>query len=201
MLDNEKFIPIHTNPIDLFKIWFELAIKSETNNPNAMTLSSISDQYKPNSRIVLLKYFDNKGFIFYTNSNSKKGKDIAFNSFVSLNFYWKTQKKQIRIEGEAEIINSKDANEYFNSRPRESQIGALASNQSAVLLDRSLLIKKTDEIRKKYENIEIPRPNYWNGYLVKPNLIEFWQEKQNRLHDRVEYKKIENKWMSNRLFP
>ena len=201
MLDNEKFIPIHTNPIDLFKIWFELAIKSETNNPNAMTLSSISDQYKPNSRIVLLKYFDNKGFIFYTNSNSKKGKDIAFNSFVSLNFYWKTQKKQIRIEGEAEIINSKDANEYFNSRPRESQIGALASNQSAVLSDRSLLIKKTDEIRKKYENIEIPRPNYWNGYLVKPNLIEFWQEMQNRLHDRVEYKKIENKWVSNRLFP
>ena len=201
MLDNDNLIPLNSNPIDLFKIWFELAGQSEINDPNAMTLSTLSNKNKPNSRIVLLKFFDENGFIFYTNSNSKKGIAISFNNFVSLNFHWKSLNRQIRIEGQAEIIESKMADEYFNSRPRESQIGALASNQSKPLSNRSDLIKKVDEIRKKYLNKLIPRPTYWNGYLVKPNLIEFWQEKANRLHDRVEFTQIENTWKSSRLFP
>ena len=201
MLDNENLIPLDVNPIDLFKNWFELAAQLEINNPNAMTLSTVSDDNKPSSRIVLLKSYDKNGFIFYTNSNSKKGKSISYSSFVSLNFYWKTQKKQISIEGNAEIINSKKADEYFNSRQLESRIGALASKQSEILLNRTELMKKVDEIRNKYLNSQIQRPSYWNGYIVKPNLIEFWEEKSNRLHDRVEFIKTEKGWGSNRLFP
>jgi len=201
MLDNQNLIPLEENPIDLFKIWFELASQSEVKDPNAMTLSTISDNNKPHSRIVLLKYFDEEGFIFYTNSNSQKGKDISFNKFVSLNFHWKTLNKQIRIDGFAKKINSKNSDEYFNSRTRESRIGALASNQSEILSHRSILIKRVEEITKKYSNSAIPRPHFWNGYIVKPNLIEFWQKMPNRLHDRVSYKKVENQWISNRLFP
>ena len=201
MLYNENLIPLDVNPLDLFKNWFELASKYEIIHPNAMTLSTVSENNKPSSRIVLLKSYDKNGFVFYSNSNSKKGKSINFNSFVSLNFYWKTLKKQIRIDGSAEMISSKESDEYYNSRPLESRIGALASDQSEILSNRSILMKRVDEIRNKYLNSSIPRPSYWNGYLVKPNIIEFWEEKSNRLHDRVEFNKTPKGWISNRLFP
>ena len=201
MFDNHNLIPLDVNPFDLFKNWFEASSKTELNDPNAMTLSTMSKENKPSSRVVLLKSYDNNGFVFYSNSNSKKGKSIDLNRFVCLNFHWKSQKKQVRIEGKVEIINSDLSNEYFNSRPRESQIGAWASNQSNVLLSRSALTERFEKIKKKYLNISIPRPTFWNGYLVKPDLIEFWQEKPHRLHDRVEFKKIENVWESRILFP
>ena len=201
MLDNHNLIPVNVNPIDLFKKWFVASSKSEVNDPNAMTLSTVSKNNKPSSRIVLLKSYDERGFAFYTNSNSKKGKSINSNSFVALNFHWKSKKRQIRIEGVVKIINSNVADQYFNSRPRESKIGAWASNQSSKLLDRSELNKKFKEVKKKYINLSIPRPPYWNGYLVKPHLIEFWQEMPYRLHDRVVFKKIKNEWKSSRLFP
>jgi len=201
MLYNENLIPLDVNPLDLFKNWFELASKYEIIHPNAMTLSTVSENNKPSSRIVLLKSYDKNGFVFYSNSNSKKGKSITYNSFVSLNFYWKTLKKQIRIDGSAEMISSKESDEYYNSRPLESRIGALASDQSEILSNRSILMKRVDEIRNKYLNSSIPRPSYWNGYLVKPNIIEFWEEKSNRLHDRVEFSKTQKGWVSNRLFP
>ena len=139
MFDNHNLIPVNVNPIDLFKKWFVASSKSEVNDPNAMTLSTVSKNNKPSSRIVLLKSYDEKGFVFYTNSNSRKGKSINSNSFVSLNFHWKSKKRQIRIEGVVKIINSNVADNYFNSRPRESKIGAWVSNQSSKLLDRSEL--------------------------------------------------------------
>ncbi len=201
MSDNHNLIPNDLNPFDLFRDWFDVSIKSEINDPNAMALSTISENNKPSSRIVLLKSYDNNGFVFYTNSNSKKGKSINNNSFVCLNFHWKSQKRQVRIEGNVKVINSDMADKYFNSRPRDSRIGAWASNQSSILLDRSELNNKFEEVKKKYLNQTIPRPSFWNGYLVEPNLIEFWQEMPHRLHDRVEFKKIKNEWKSVRLFP
>jgi len=201
MFENHNLIPIDDNPFDLFKNWFETSSKSEINDANAMTLSTISKNNKPSSRIVLLKSYDDNGFVFYTNSNSKKGKSIEANSFVCLNFHWKSNKRQVRIEGIAKIIDFNSAEEYFQSRPRESKIGAWASDQSKKLLNRSVLNKKFKDFEAKYLNLTIPRPAYWNGYIVDAELIEFWQEMPHRLHDRVEYKKIKNEWKSKRLFP
>ena len=201
MLDKDNLIPINANPIDLFKSWYGLASETEINDPNAMTLSTISKLNRPSTRIVLLKSFDYQGFVFYTNSNSKKGKSISLNKFASLNFHWKTQKKQVRIDGEVEVVNSNIADEYFNTRPLGSKIGAWASLQSEKLSDRSLLYKRVNEVREKYKNTTVPRPLHWNGYLVKPNLIEFWHVRPDRLHDRVEFLKSENGWESHRLFP
>ena len=201
MFENHNLIPIDDNPFDLFKNWFETSRKSEINDPNAMTLSTISKDNKPSSRIVLLKSYDCNGFVFYTNSNSKKGKSIETNNFVCLNFHWKSQKRQVRIEGNAKIIDLNVAEEYFQSRPRESKIGAWASDQSKKLLNRSELNKNFKDFEEKYLNSTIPRPTYWNGYIVDAELIEFWQEMPHRLHDRVEYKKIKNEWKSKRLFP
>ncbi len=201
MFDNENLIPMDVKPINLFKNWFDIASKSEPNDPNAMTLSTVSKDNKPSSRIVLLKSYDEDGFVFYTNSNSKKGKAISNNSFVSLNFFWKTQKRQVRIDGKAELINSKKSDEYFFSRPLESKIGSWASDQSEILLDRSILEKKIEEVKKKFANSSIPRPSYWNGYLVTPSLIEFWKQMPHRLHDRVVFKSTNKGWESKRLFP
>ena len=201
MFDNHNLIPIDINPFDLFKNWFETSSKSEINDPNAMTLSTISKNNKPSSRIVLLKSYDDNGFVFYTNSNSKKGKAIKKNSNVALNFHWKTLQRQIRIEGDVSQISNSEADEYYNSRPLGSKIGAWASLQSEELDDRSTLTKRVEEFEKKFSNNDVPRPSYWNGYLVKPNLIEFWQEMSFRLHDRVEFKKEKENWVSRKLYP
>ena len=184
MLKHKDLIDFTLNPFELFANWYDLAIETEINDPNAMTLSTISNN-KPSSRVVLLKSHDEKGFVFYTNSNSKKGKSISENNNIALNFHWKTQNRQIRIEGQAKIVSSEIADSYFNSRPRGSQIGAWSSNQSAELNARSELIDNIKKFEKKYEDQDIPRPSHWNGYLVKPQLIEFWQEMPFRIHDRV----------------
>ena len=174
MLKHKDLIDFTLNPFELFANWYDLAIETEINDPNAMTLSTISNN-RPSSRVVLLKSHDEKGFVFYTNSNSKKGKSISENNNIALNFHWKTQNRQIRIEGQAKIVSSEIADSYFNSRPRGSQIGAWSSNQSAELNARSELIENIKKFEKKYEDQDIPRPSHWNGYLVKPQLIEFWQ--------------------------
>ena len=201
MFENHNLIPIDDNPFDLFKNWFETSSKSEINDANAMTLSTISKNNKPSSRIVLLKSYDDNGFVFYTNSKSKKGKAIKNNSSVALNFHWKTLQRQIRVEGDVSQISNSEADEYYNSRPLGSKIGAWASLQSEELDDRSTLIKRVEEFKKKFSNNDVPRPSYWNGYLVKPNLIEFWQEMSFRLHDRVEFKKEKENWVSRKLYP
>ena len=200
MLKHKDLIDFTLNPFELFANWYDLAIETEINDPNAMTLSTISNN-KPSSRVVLLKSHDEKGFVFYTNSNSKKGKSISENNNIALNFHWKTQNRQIRIEGQAKIISPEIADSYFNSRPRGSQIGAWSSNQSAELNARSELIDNIKKFEKKYEDQDIPRPSHWNGYLVKPQLIEFWQEMPFRIHDRVVYTLFNNKWKIKKLYP
>jgi len=200
MLKHKDLIDFTLNPFELFANWYDLAIETEINDPNAMTLSTISNNM-PSSRVVLLKSHDEKGFVFYTNSNSKKGKSISENNNIALNFHWKTQNRQIRIEGQAEIVSSEIADSYFKSRPRGSQIGAWSSNQSAELNTRSELIDNIKKFEKKYEDQDIPRPSYWNGYLVKPQLIEFWQEMPFRIHDRVVYTLLNNEWEIKKLYP
>ena len=201
MSTEQNLINSNINPLSLFKEWFEDAKKTEINDPNAMNLATISSDGKPSSRIVLLKSYNEDGFVFYTNSNSKKGKSIKNNTNVALNFHWKSLQKQIRIEGTASVIGSDEADKYYNSRPLGSRIGAWASKQSEELGDRSLLLKRVEEYEKKFENTNIERPVHWNGYLVNPSLMEFWQDMPFRLHDRVEFKKQEGSWVSRKLYP
>tara|TARA_B100001121_G_scaffold243978_1_gene218631 strand:+ start:274 stop:879 length:606 start_codon:yes stop_codon:yes gene_type:complete len=201
MPTNQKLINSSKKPIDLFKEWFEEAKKSEINDPNAMNLATVSSDGKPNSRIVLLKSYDDNGFVFYTNSKSKKGKAIQHNSSVALNFHWKSLQKQIRIEGNVSKISSSKADEYYNSRPIGSRIGAWASLQSEQLDERSTLIERVDEFKKKFLNNEIPRPPHWDGYLVSPFLIEFWQDMPFRLHDRLEFRREKELWVNRKLYP
>ena len=200
MLKHKDLIEHIKDPFVLFKKWYDLACKTEINDPNAMTLSTISND-QPSSRVVLLKSYDEIGLVFYTNSNSKKGKSIKENNNVALNFHWKTQNRQIRIEGNANKVSKEAADSYFKTRPRNSQIGAWSSNQSDDLSSRDELIKSIKEFEMKYKDKDIPRPSHWNGYLVMPNLIEFWQEMPFRFHDRVLYLKSHNSWKIKKLYP
>ena len=200
MLKHKDLIEHTKDPFVLFKKWYDLACKTEINDPNAMTLSTISNN-QPSSRVVLLKSYDEIGLVFYTNSNSKKGNSIKENNNVALNFHWKTQNRQIRIEGIANIVSKEVADSYFKTRPRNSQIGAWSSNQSDDLSSRDELVKNIKDFEMKYKDKDIPRPSHWNGYLVIPNLIEFWQEMPFRFHDRVLYMKSHNSWKIKKLYP
>ena len=200
MLKHKDLIEHIKDPFVLFKKWYDLACKTEINDPNAMTLSTISNN-QPSSRVVLLKSYDEIGLVFYTNSNSKKAKSIKENNNVALNFHWKTQNRQIRIEGIANIVSKEVADYYFKTRPRNSQIGAWSSNQSDDLSSRDELVKNIKDFEMKYKDKDIPRPSHWNGYLVMPNLIEFWQEMPFRFHDRVLYLKSDNSWKIKKLYP
>ena len=200
MLKHKDLIEHIKDPFVLFKKWYDLACKTEINDPNAMTLSTLSNN-QPSSRVVLLKSYDEIGLVFYTNSNSKKGKSIKENNNVALNFHWKTQNRQIRIEGIANIVSKEVADSYFKTRPRNSQIGAWSSNQSDDLSSRDELVKNIKDFEMKYKDKDIPRPSHWNGYLVMPNLIEFWQEMPFRFHDRVLYLKSYNSWKIKKLYP
>ena len=201
MTTEQNLIDSNKKPINLFEEWFEQAKKNEINDHNAMNLATISPDGKPNSRIVLLKSYSDEGFIFYTNSNSKKGKAISINANVALNFHWKSIKKQIRIEGVISKISNIEANEYYNSRPLGSRIGAWASLQSEELSNRKQLIDRVKEYENKFQSSHVPRPSHWNGYIVEPSLIEFWQDMPFRLHDRVEFKKVSQNWIARKLYP
>ena len=200
-MNNNNLISLNEDPIYLFAKWYEEAKKTEVNDPNAMNLATISKDNKPSSRIVLLKSFSVNGFVFYTNTLSKKGNSLENNKYAALNFHWKSLLKQIRIEGEVTKVNSKEADEYFNSRSIDSRIGAWASLQSDYLKDRSELLKKVEIIKEKFTNKSIVRPPHWTGYLVVPSLIEFWQNMPHRLHDRVVYIKTESGWEAQNLYP
>ncbi len=201
MSSEPNLINSNTNPLYLFEEWFEDAKKNEINDPNAMNLATISADGKPTSRIVLLKSYNEQGFVFYTNTNSKKGRAIENNSNVALNFHWKSLQKQVRVEGGVTIISNVEADLYYNSRPLGSRIGAWASLQSQELEDRSSLLNRVNRYEEKFKDGNIIRPPHWNGYKVNPNLIEFWQDMPFRLHDRVEFRKDGDTWVSRKLYP
>lgn len=191
------------NPLELFQKWFyEIDTHFPEQETNAMTLATIGLDGFPKSRVVLLKRFTFEGFIFYTNYNSEKGKAIEANANVCLSFFWHQAERQIIIKGKTERIAENLSDGYFESRPRGSQLGALVSNQSAIVKDRAYLENKLSELEQEYENKPISRPKHWGGYMVKPVEIEFWQGRPNRLHDRICYKLDTHfNWIINRLSP
>ena len=176
------------NPIIQFKEWFNLAISKEINDPNAMCLSTISSDNKPHSRMVLLKDYNDEGFVFYTNYESNKGNDISINSNVCLNFHWKSLLRQVRIEGAIEKLSEEISDKYYNSRHYLSRIGAWASDQSRTLNNRKELEEKIEFYKEKYPNEKnVPRPPYWGGLLIRHRKIEFWQDMPHRIHKREVY--------------
>lgn len=191
------------NPMELFQKWFyEVDHSDGIDEANAMTISTIGLDGYPKGRVVLLKKYTYEGFIFYTNYNSEKGKAILQNPNVCLSFFWHAAERQIIIKGKAEKIAENLSDGYFESRPRGSQLGAIVSNQSDVVKDRSELEEKLKQLEKAYGGREIERPNYWGGFIVKPVEIEFWQGRANRLHDRIRYKlDSEYNWIIERLAP
>lgn len=189
------------NPIKQFEKWFNEAIESQVLEPNAMDLATVGISNKPSSRIVLLKQVKNNGFVFFTNYDSRKAKDIEENKYVSLNFVWHELERQIRIEGEAYKISPTESDSYFEVRPTGSKLGAWASPQSSVIPNRNYLEKLVADFNIKFEGKDIPRPQNWGGYIVEPNIIEFWQGRKSRLHDRLRYKKIDDSWDIERLAP
>jgi len=189
-----------SNPIKEFKNWFEFAKNNEVVEPNAMVLSTFNDN-SINSRTVLLKDISNEGFIFFTNYTSRKGDDIQKNNNVSSVFLWKKIERQVVIKGIASKIKTKDSVEYFNSRPRKSKIAAWASKQSSKLENSTDLIKRFKYFENKFKNEDIPYPEFWGGYLIKPISIEFWQGRSSRMHDRILYKKNSKNWELCKLYP
>jgi pyridoxamine 5'-phosphate oxidase len=190
------------NPLELFKIWLSEAEKKEINDPNALSLATTNKNNEPNVRMVLLKGFSEKGFVFYTNLNSPKSDDLKKNPKAAMCFHWKSLQRQIRISGSVTKVSEKEADTYFNSRPYESRIGAWASDQSHVMKKRKDFLKRIEEFKKKYSNKEsLPRPKHWSGWCLKPTSIEFWLGDQFRIHERLRYKKISNNWEKNILYP
>ncbi|PKQ69817.1 pyridoxamine 5'-phosphate oxidase [Raineya orbicola] len=193
---------VKPNPIEQFETWFAEALKSEILEPNAMFLATVAATGEPSGRIVLLKGVEEGGFVFYTNYKSRKGLEISQNQAVALTFFWAELERQVRIEGKASFLSPEKSNEYFLSRPRESQIGAWASPQSEVIENRSVLESLFAKYQKEFENQAVQRPTHWGGYLVKPHYIEFWQGRENRLHDRICYTLQQNEnWVIQRLAP
>ena len=189
------------NPIEEFKIWFENAKNNNIVEPNAMILSTLSNKGLINSRTVLLKNIKDDGFIFFTNYESKKAIDIKKNNIVSSVFLWKKIERQIIITGNSIKIPRDESTKYFHSRPEKSKIAAWASKQSSELVNTNKLMERFKYYEIKFKGKKIPMPNYWGGYIIIPNSIEFWQGRASRMHDRIIYKKTENKWTKMRLYP
>lgn len=188
------------NPFGLFEKWMTEAVENEENEPNAFTLSTVGADNKPTSRIVYFKDLINGEFIWYTNYNSKKGKDIEANDRVSMLFFWPNASRQIRIEGVCSKVAPEISDAYFASRPHGSKIGAWASQQSDLLTDRSELDRRVIDLSEQYED-EVPRPEFWGGYGIKPDYFEFWQGRPSRLHDRLVFELENNNWVTKRLNP
>ena len=189
------------NPFEQFEVWLSEAVNANVFEPNAMVLATATEAGKPTSRIVLLRGLDAEGFTFFTNYDSRKGKEIEENPEVSLLFFWAEIERQVRIDGIASKTAPEISDSYFATRPRENQIGAWISPQSEVIETRSVLEKKYVEAAKEWEGKEIKRPPNWGGFVVKPKIFEFWQGRQSRLHDRLLYTKTETDWEIRRLAP
>lgn len=194
-LTEDKVSP---NPFEQFGLWYDEATQGGIIEPNAMALSTATPEGRPSSRIVLLKAFNEDGFVFYTNYHSKKGRQLAANNQVSLLFFWDKLERQVRIEGTVEKVPAKLSEEYFSSRPYESRLSAVVSEQSEEIPNREFLEDKLEELRK---NEKIQRPENWGGYIVKPDYFEFWQGRASRLHDRIVYALENGAWKIKRLAP
>ena len=191
---------VSPDPIIQFKTWFEEVLKSDIYEPTACTLSTANKAGRPAGRIILLKGYSSDGFRFFTNYNSRKGKELIENPFGALTFFWKELERQVRIEGKIKKVTDGENDVYFDSRPMGSKIGAWASPQSEIIPDRKYLEESAAEYVSKFDN-SIPRPDHWGGYILIPGVIEFWQGRPSRLHDRLLYSKGENKWKIQRLAP
>lgn len=190
------------DPMEQFAFWFkEVEAAGGVKEPNAMSLATIGTDGFPKVRIVLLKEYSQEGFVFYTNYDSEKGQSIAQNTQVGLSFFWPNLERQVILKGEAHKVSEGQSDAYFASRPKGSQLGALVSNQSSVIDDRSVLEEKMQSLVSQYEKKDIQRPEHWGGYIVKPLMIEFWQGRPSRLHDRVRYTLNDDQWIKERLAP
>ena len=192
---------VNSNPFLQFKFWFEQVIKSKIDEPNAMILATSDKNGSPSARTVLLKGFDDRGFTFFTNYKSRKGRELILNPRASLLFFWKELERQVRIEGLVEKLSREDSEAYFKLRPFESRIAAVASQQSEVIPDRKYLEDKFEIVKKEYEGKNPLMPFDWGGFLVIPFKFEFWQGRENRLHDRIYFEKAGNEWKISRLSP
>ncbi len=190
------------NPMELFQSWFHLADDSDSvEEANAMSISTVGKDMYPKSRVVLLKSYSPEGFVFFTNYESQKGKDLNENPKCCLSFFWPSLEKQIIIQGEVSKLSQKESEEYFQSRPRGSQLGAKASDQSSVVPSRSFLEDRLAALEDEFADSKIPKPDHWGGYLVKPSIFEFWQGRKSRLHDRIQFSRDEKNWKIERLAP
>ncbi len=193
---------VEPDPFNQFRKWFERALAEVSKLPNAMTLATATADGVPSARVVLLKDFDERGFVFYTNYESDKGRTLDENPAAALVFYWAELDRQVRISGPVTKTTRAESDEYFHTRPIDSQLGAWASNQSRVIDGRDVLEKRMGELVKKYESKNVPLPPYWGGYRVSPTVVEFWQNREGRLHDRIRYRLLDDgRWLIERLSP
>lgn len=192
---------VDKNPVTQFGKWFTAAVDAQLYEPNVMTLATADLTGRPSARILLLKGFDENGFVFFTNYNSKKGQELQENPQASMMFFWPELERQVRIDGTVTKVNEEVSTTYFHSRPKGSQIGAAASPQSSIIESRELLENRVNELKAEFENKEVPRPQHWGGYLLKPAAIEFWQGRPSRLHDRINYTLVNGVWKIDRLAP
>lgn len=198
-LDTPDLVP---DPIEMFGRWFDDAVEAGLHEPNAMVVSTVSAQGRPSARMVLLKGVDARGFVFYTNYESRKGGDIEANPAVSLLFPWHDLQRQIRIDGVAARVSREESEAYFSARPRESQLGAWASPQSGEVTSRSELDRLFGEVERRFADGDVPLPPQWGGYRVTPELVEFWQGRKGRMHDRLVYRRVSGeRWSTARLAP
>lgn len=197
-----NFNSIPPNPVELFKKWYEEAQNSNLIvEPNAMNVATVGEDGFPRNRVVLLKEYNNEGFIFYTNYESQKGKAIESNPNVCLSFFWDRLERQVIIKGVAEKTSQQQSEDYFNKRPFESRVGAMVSHQSSVIGLDADLTEETLRLEKEFEGKQVPKPDYWGGFLIRPVEIEFWQGRPSRLHDRLRYRLENGSWITERLAP